>query len=360
MEKLKEEIKEKVDKRYVYEDYPCSWRGVVDGKPMVGGLEEFGKRVLDDLWDAVKAEVSIFLSFFPLFPLFPFSLLPLFPFLSSSFPLFPLPLPLPFSHVPPNAIRQFPEEDIASDALARARSYHETFIETHARQFVGRSAILKQLHQFVEKDTNSPCVVIGEPGGGKSSLVAAFAREYIRKKDNQSSSGRREGEPVVHEIICHFVGAAPMSTNIRHTLDRLCKELRLVIGKYDVPDTIAAARENSEEGSKGKEKGNKKKGKAEAPEEKEDAAPPTATTGEDDEDSDEAGGGEGMEDYKSLKDNFAKYLERAGLGVSVQDGGKKRLVLIIDALNQLDEAYSAHNLDWLPRVLPKGKYQSLT
>jgi hypothetical protein len=29
------------------------------------------------------------------------------------------------------------------------------------------------------------------------------------------------------------------------------------------------------------------------------------------------------------------------------------LVLIIDALNQLDEIYNAHSLDWLPRELPK-------
>ena len=57
MERLKDEIREKVTRNCIYEDYPCQWRGVVDGKPMVGGLELFGARVLDDLWEAIKAEV---------------------------------------------------------------------------------------------------------------------------------------------------------------------------------------------------------------------------------------------------------------------------------------------------------------
>ena len=325
MERLKDEIREKVNRNCIYEDYPCQWRGVVDGKPMVGGLELFGARVLDDLWEAIKAEV--------------------FTTLISSKKYF----------VNPQFL-QFPEEDVAADALARARSYHETFIETHARQFVGRSAILKQLHNYVEKDTSQPCVVIGEPGGGKSSLVAAFAREYIRKK--AAAAGRREGEPVVHDTICHFVGAAPMSTNIRHTLDRLCKELRVFIGKYDIGDALAAGVGVSASASgKAEEKGDGKKGKGkkDAKDEKEEeAAPPRTGGGEDDEEADEMELGEGMEDYKSLKDNFAKYLERAGMGVSLQEGGKKRLVVIIDALNQLDETYSAHNLDWLPKELPRG------
>ncbi|KAM9458628.1 telomerase protein component 1 isoform 1-T2 [Salvelinus alpinus] len=37
----------------VTENYPCEWGGVVDGKPYVKGLEEFGKVVLEDLWGAL-------------------------------------------------------------------------------------------------------------------------------------------------------------------------------------------------------------------------------------------------------------------------------------------------------------------
>lgn len=67
--------------------------------------------------------------------------------------------------------------------------------------------------------------VLGEPGGGKSSLVAAFAREYLLKS-------KEKGDVVIP----HFVGAAPGSTNIRHTLERLCNELKLVVASFGAPN----------------------------------------------------------------------------------------------------------------------------
>lgn len=33
--------------------YPCEWGGVVEGKPYLKNLEDFGKAVLEDLWMAV-------------------------------------------------------------------------------------------------------------------------------------------------------------------------------------------------------------------------------------------------------------------------------------------------------------------
>lgn len=33
--------------------YPCEWGGVVDGKPYLKDLGDFGKAVLEDLWTAV-------------------------------------------------------------------------------------------------------------------------------------------------------------------------------------------------------------------------------------------------------------------------------------------------------------------
>lgn len=34
--------------------YPCEWGGVVDGKPYVKGLEDFGRAALEDIWEAVQ------------------------------------------------------------------------------------------------------------------------------------------------------------------------------------------------------------------------------------------------------------------------------------------------------------------
>ena len=34
--------------------YPCRWGGLVDGKPLVAGLEVFGSRALNNLWNAIQ------------------------------------------------------------------------------------------------------------------------------------------------------------------------------------------------------------------------------------------------------------------------------------------------------------------
>ena len=34
--------------------YPCRWGGLVDGKPLVAGLEVFGSRALYNLWNAIQ------------------------------------------------------------------------------------------------------------------------------------------------------------------------------------------------------------------------------------------------------------------------------------------------------------------
>lgn len=265
MERLKETIKEVMPPQCYYDYYPCSWKGMVDGKPMVGDLERFGERVLADLWQAFREE--------------------------------------------------FPEEETELDPLTQARAYHESFIESHARSFVGRSKILQEIHNYTESDVPSLFAVLGEPGGGKSSLVAAFAREYIRKSKEQGNV-----------VIPHFVGAAPGSTNCRHTLERLTSELKLVITTH-APQ--AAANETAVDDAK--EGGEKEDD--EAVEKEEGVA----------------------EDYTALKQGFLKLLEKAAAAVAgSHKTAQRRLVLIIDALNQLDESYNAHSLDWLPRELPKG------
>ena len=42
----------------VFDNYPCRWGGVADGKPMVAGLEAFGQRALRNLWNAVEKQIN--------------------------------------------------------------------------------------------------------------------------------------------------------------------------------------------------------------------------------------------------------------------------------------------------------------
>lgn len=52
------------------------------------------------------------------------------------------------------------------------------------------------------------------------------------------------------------------------------------------------------------------------------------------------------EDYEKLRGVFTKFLEQAA--------SQGKVLLILDALNQVDESYHAHTLSWLPYTLPKN------
>lgn len=92
-------------------------------------------------------------------------------------------------------------------------------------------------------------------------------------------------------IIAHFVGASPGSISIRHTLERLVSEISLAFG---LP--IAASRE-----------------------------------------------------FNDLQSHFHTLIKQIG-----SEKTDRRLILVLDALNQLDSTNHSHTLDWLPEKLPQN------
>ncbi len=50
------------------------------------------------------------------------------------------------------------------------------------------------------------------------------------------------------------------------------------------------------------------------------------------------------EDYKSLKDLFVSQIRSYS--------GQKTLLIVLDAINQLEDNYGASSLEWLPEALP--------
>src|SRR5689334_276301 len=97
---LKDEIRQKVNPDLIF-DYDCTFRGLVDNKPMTGDLEKFGHFVLETMW---KHFCDI-----------------------------------------------FPEQtNIIPDELQISRSYHDQFVENHSRGFVGRKTLLDQITSAVD------------------------------------------------------------------------------------------------------------------------------------------------------------------------------------------------------------------
>ena len=210
-------------------NYPCSWRGIINDKPMTGNLDVFGKSVVEQLWLQIKA--------------------------------------------------QFPSTEVISlDPLQQAREYHEYFVEHNSRLFIGRKNLLATLKSPLKATCPiPPTVICGLPGSGKSSLVAAFTRQI---QDEFSAT---------HKIIPHFVGGAPGSTSIRNTLQRICEELNLY---WDLKEEIP-------------------------------------------------------QEYVEIEEKFVNFLTKT-------PHTDKPVVIIIDAINQLDSTDRPWSVQWIPKDLAQG------
>jgi hypothetical protein len=204
-------------------EYPCEWDPSTE---RVVGLEAFGERVHDDLLASVEAELG---------------------------------------QLAPRA----------PDPLEEESDLAEAFVETHAQRYVvgQRREILDALLAHAGGTGGEGCLcVTGEPGSGKSALLAKVYRDYVR-----------EGTDDV--AIAHFVGVN--ASDARGLLQRMCRELALASG--DDPEQLP-------------------------------------------------------NDYPSLERSFS--------GLIARTAASRHVVLLIDAINQLEPSYAAHGMGWLPERLP--------
>ena len=161
----------------VYDGYPSRWLGVLEDKQLVGGLEEFGQRVLHNIWNAIQ--------------------------------------------------RDYPDNEACLDPVAEAAAAHNAFAENRAASFVGRRHLVMKAQQMIDSASGSGGVVLleGQPGSGKSAFVAALAQRCSETCHSH------------HLVLTHFLGAAPSSTDIVSILSRLCHEMNHRFNlERDVPE----------------------------------------------------------------------------------------------------------------------------
>ena len=163
------------------------------------------------------------------------------------------------------------------DEFAEENAAMEAFVEERTERFVlgSREPVLNELlsHAGATGGNGYLCLV-GEPGSGKSALLAHFSQHLILTPQPSTL------------VIRHFVGASPGSTDMRRTLRRLCHELVTGTGLT-----------------------------AEIP-----------------------------EDPEKLRVAFAEILRQAS--------AQKRVVILLDAINQFDSAAQLGGWSWLPEELP--------
>jgi len=144
------------------------------------GLEEFGNRIQAWLWESIKREEK-------------------------------LPDEAPSGTA------------VAVDPLAEEQSFHERFMESRLRVYVGRESLQTKLFGFADGSDATPCLVTGASGSGKSAAMAKFIQVYAN--DHRSTL-----------MISHFVGASPASTSLRSLLHRFCSVLKATFAfTEDVP-----------------------------------------------------------------------------------------------------------------------------
>lgn len=110
---------------------------------------------------------------------------------------------------------QFPFAQIPNSLQRQARE-HEAFAETRRRTYIGKNAYYKSLNRHC-RETGGPLVVLGDSGGGKSSLLANWVSRW--------RSDHREDF-----VFQHYIGGTPDSASPFRLMARLIGEIRNWIG----------------------------------------------------------------------------------------------------------------------------------
>jgi WD40 repeat protein len=135
------------------------------------------------------------------------------------------------------AARFATESTAPLDEFAEETEQMEAFIEERVERYVvgSRQPLLDALRAFAAAEgTPNIFFLTGDPGSGKSALLAKFARDLTRQPSDIPQSVF---------VIAHFIGASTGSTDLRRTLRRLCHELARAVGNteflpLDIKDLI--------------------------------------------------------------------------------------------------------------------------
>ena len=187
--------------------------------------------------------------------------------------------------------KKFPLEGVPT-ALERERMDHEAFAVARQKVYIGREAYFKRLDEHVAS-AGLPLVVLGESGSGKSALIANWARKY--QEDHPDDF-----------MVFHYIGGTADSADYAKILRRIMAEIQ---ARY-------APKEKGKDGDKER--------------------PLSASPKED----------EIPTDPKKVVEQFPLWLAKAA--------ARGRFILVLDALNQLEDKDNAPDLGWLPQFFPEN------
>ncbi|XP_078508765.1 telomerase protein component 1 isoform X2 [Lissotriton helveticus] len=159
-----------------YSRYSCEWGGVADEKPYVKGLEEFGSKVLQDVWDSIKKTYIM-------------------------------------------AEVEAPEDE--------EKMSQEAYLDYNHRQFCARSKLLASAASMIDMSQHGPpaggrvLAINAGPSEGKTVFMAALVDKLntVKNKKNQEDSSS------LSDIFFHFSHGSPGAQSVEKMLFRLCTQL---------------------------------------------------------------------------------------------------------------------------------------
>ncbi|XP_070582909.1 telomerase protein component 1 [Erythrolamprus reginae] len=165
-----------------FSSYACQWGGVAQDQPFVRGLENFGHRVLQDVWKCLQHHYI-----------------------------------------------ETGESELSTDSKEEEENtMQESFQESQQRRFCARTKLLNTT--AAQMHGGKLYVVSGEPGQGKTVFLAALA-EKLRKMAPLEG----EGPPPKYHVVAHFTKAGPNQTKAQVMLDHLCALLRGLLENPPTP-----------------------------------------------------------------------------------------------------------------------------
>jgi nephrocystin-3 len=182
--------------------------------------------------------------------------------------------------------RAFPADQTLSP-LERERFRHQTYSASLTRVYLANEDALNQLDKFVSSEIKRPFVICGEPGIGKSALLANWVSRHIDSHPEDV-------------VLPHFIGSSPGSSNYGNILSRVLSEIR---NAFEIDDPLQQLSSKSDEVT-----------------------------------------------AQQISKEFVNSLKNL---VTKHNNNRKRVIVVLDGLNKLDDRDGAHDLVWLPSAFPK-------
>lgn len=185
---------------------------------------------------------------------------------------------------------------------------HKEFGKERSKFFIGREENLEKITNYLETPNSKPMIVYGNPGSGKSSLIAKTV-EYSNPNFYEKNVLYNNG------FIVRFIGATPESSDINSLLESLCLQIYNDFNFDEQKQRRLGEIQGTDERAKK------------------------------------------MRDQIESEFSISSELEgihKTFLRFLGMIPPHKRLILFLDAIDQFTDSEGAHDLYWIPTELPEN------